>query len=117
MHSKIKRGVDFKKNKKSKGESKEKEKKKEKENAFTWLQACFLGDVGVIWCNSLGDSHFQTNVINDVEILFNYYLHTTFYGSHTLTSCTHYTKIFYKHYTCDSVLINVVIQNYASCNV
>ena len=26
---------------------------------LTWLQACFLGDVGVIWCNSLGDSLFQ----------------------------------------------------------
>ena len=104
--------------KKKKEILKEKEKqKKKKKNAFTWLQACFLGDVGVIWCNSLGDSHFQTNVINDVEILFNYYLHITFYGSHTLTSCTHYTKIFYKHYTCDSVLINVVIQNYASYNV
>ena len=25
---------------------------------FTWLQVCFLGDVGVIWCNSLDDSHF-----------------------------------------------------------
>ena len=52
----------------------------------TWLQACFLGDVGVIWCNSLGDSHFQTCV----EILIDYYLHITFYVSHTLTNCTHH---------------------------
>ena len=28
----------------------------------TWLQACSLGNVGVIWCNSLGDSHFQIYV-------------------------------------------------------
>ena len=26
---------------------------------LTWLQACFLGDMGVIWCNTLGDSLFQ----------------------------------------------------------
>ena len=25
---------------------------------LTWLQAYVLGDVGVIWCNSLGDSLF-----------------------------------------------------------
>ena len=28
-----------------------------------------LGDVGVIWCTYLGDSHFQTNVIDNVENL------------------------------------------------
>ena len=27
---------------------------------LTWLQAYDLGDVGVIWCNSLDDSLFQT---------------------------------------------------------
>ena len=26
---------------------------------LTWLQAYILGDVGVIWCNFLGDSFFQ----------------------------------------------------------
>ena len=26
---------------------------------LTWLQTCFLGDVRVLWCNSLGDSLFQ----------------------------------------------------------
>ena len=36
---------------------------------FAWLQACFLGDVGVIWCNSLGDSHFKIYVMNNVEIM------------------------------------------------
>ena len=42
----------------------------------------------------LGTSKFspqQTNVMDDVENLFNYYLHITFYVSYTLISCTHYT--------------------------
>ena len=30
-----------------------------KTKKLTWLQAYILGDVGVIWCNSLGDSLFQ----------------------------------------------------------
>ena len=93
------------------------QKKKNKKNSFTWLQACFLGDVGVIWCNSLGNSHFQTYVIDNVEIVFNFYLHITFYVSHTLTSFTHHTYIFVKYCTCDCVLIIVAIQNYASWNV
>ena len=41
---------------------------------LTWLQVCFLGDVRVIWCNSLGDSHFQTYVMNFVEIVIGHYL-------------------------------------------
>ena len=45
-----------------------------KKNA--WLQAYFLGDVGVIWCDSLGDSHFQIYVMNNVEIVIDYYLHS-----------------------------------------
>ena len=95
-----------------------KEKKKKKgikrkriKNAFTWLQACFLGDVGVIWCKSLSHSHFQTYVIDNVEIVFNFYLHITSYVSHTLTSCTHHKQIFVKPCTCDYVLIFVAIQN------
>ena len=48
---------------------------------LTWLQACFLGDVRVIWCNSLGDSHFQTYVMNFVEIVIDYCLHITSYVS------------------------------------
>ena len=55
----------------------------------TWLQACFL-DLGVIWCNTLGDNHFQTYVMNNVEILIDYYLQINFYVSHTLTSWTHH---------------------------
>ena len=83
-----------------------KAKKEKRKNAFTLLQACFLGDLWVIWYNSLGDSHFQTNVIDDVEYLFDYYLHITFFVLCTLTSCTHYTQIFAKFCTYDCVLTN-----------
>ena len=62
------------------------------------MQACYLGDVGVIWYNFLGDSHFQSNVIDDVENLFDYYLELTFSILYTLTSCTHYTQINAKYY-------------------
>ena len=71
---------------------------KKNQSAFTWLQACFLGDVGVIWCNFLGYSHFLTNVIDDVENLFDYYLQYTFFVLCTLTSCTHYMQINAKYY-------------------
>ena len=37
------------------------------------MQACFIGDVEVIWCNFLGDSHFQIYVMNNVEIVIDYY--------------------------------------------
>ena len=62
-----------------------------KNKKLTWLQACFLGDVRVIWCNSLGDSLIQTYVMNFVEIVINYYLHITSHVSQAFTSCTHYT--------------------------
>ena len=72
---------------------------------ITWLQACFLGNMKVIWCNSLGDSHFQTYVMNNVEIVIDYYLRITSHVSHAVTSCTHYTSY---------SLLNLVheIQNY-----
>ena len=55
---------------KEKYDSKEKEKAKlKKKNA--WLQANFLGDVGVIRYDSFGDSHFQTHVMDNVDIMFN----------------------------------------------
>ena len=124
MHNKIKRGVNYEKKMENKRKinrlfkrkrikkcldySKEKELKK---NVFTWLQACFLGDVWVIWCNSLGDSHFQIYVIDNGEIVFNFYLHITFYVSHTLTSCTHHMQFFVKYCTCDCVLIIVTSWN------
>ena len=59
---------------------------------ITWLQACFLEDVRFIWCNSLGDSPFQTYVMNTVEIVIDYYLHITSHVSHDVTSFTHYTS-------------------------
>ena len=61
---------------------------------ITWLQACFLGDVRVIWCNFLGDSHFQIYVMNNVEIVIDYYLHITSHVSHAINSCTHYTSYY-----------------------
>ena len=83
----------------------QKKKKKKNQNAFTWLQVYFLGDVRVIWCNSLG----ETNVIDNVENLFNYYLHITFSALCTWTSCTHYTQINAKFCTYDCVLTNLAI--------
>ena len=59
---------------------------------FTWLQACFLGDVRNIWCNFLSNSLFQIYVMNNVKIMIDYYLHITLHISHTFTSCTHYTS-------------------------
>ena len=46
----------------------------EAKQELTRLQACILGDVRVIWCNSLGDSHFQTYVMNFLEIVIDHYL-------------------------------------------
>ena len=59
---------------------------------LTWLQACFLGDLGIIWYNSLGDSLFQIYVMNFVEIVIDHYFLTTSHVSHVLASCTHYTS-------------------------
>ena len=59
---------------------------------LTYLQACFLGDVRVIWCDSLGDSFFQTYIMNFVEIVIDYYLHVTSHISQAITSCRHYTS-------------------------
>ena len=59
---------------------------------LTCLQACFLGDVGVILCKSLGDSLFQTHVMNFVENVINYYLHIASHVSLATVSCTHYTN-------------------------
>ena len=89
------RGVIFKRKRKAKKiifhqkEKKEKKEKKQNEtkNAFIWLQGCFLEDVRVIWCNSLGDSHFQANVIDDVEIfLITIYISPFLYLVHILVT-------------------------------
>ena len=75
---------------------------------LTWLQACFLGDVRVIWCNSLGDRLFQIYVMNFVEIVVNYYSHITSHVSQAFPSCTHYTSYsllnFVHVIVCDLVL-------------
>ena len=81
------------------------QKKMEKKNKIALLQACFLGDVGVIWCKSLGDSHFQTCVMNDVESVFILYLHITLWVSHALASCTHHKQNFVKFGTYDCVVM------------
>ena len=75
------------------------------------VQACFLGDVGVIWCNSLGDSHSQTYVMNNVESVFILCLHITWWVSHALASCAHHKQNFVKYGTCDCVLCFVAYQN------
>ena len=62
---------------------------------YIWLQACFLGDVGVIWCNSLGDSHSQIYVMNNVEIVLYYYLQITSHLSHAFTSLHTHHKLFF----------------------
>ena len=64
-----------------------KEKKKQKETICFYMIASVFSRK----CESymIGDNHFQTNVIDDVENLFDYYLHITFSVLCTLTSCTH----------------------------
>ena len=54
--------------------------------------------MGVIWCNSLGDDHFQTYVIDKVEIVFNFYLHITF---------MHFIHLLVAHTTHKSLLNSV----------
>ena len=55
-----------------------------KNKKLTWLQAFILGDVRVIWCNSLGDSHFQIYVMNFVEIVIDHYLLITSHVSQAI---------------------------------
>ena len=86
---------------------------KKKKKKITWLQACFLGDMTVIWCNSLDDSLFQTYVKNFVEIVIDYYLHITSHVSQAITNSTHYTSYSLLNFVhvnvCDLV---VAIQDY-----
>ena len=78
-----------------------------------WLQACFLGDMRVIWFNSLGDSLFQKYVMNFVEILFHYYLYITSHVSQAIASCTHYTSYSLLNLVLDIVCdLVVAIQDY-----
>ena len=57
-----------------------------------WLQACLIRNVRVTWCNSLSNSHFQIYVMNNIDIVIDYYLHITSHVSHAVTSCTHFTS-------------------------
>ena len=75
---------------------------------FTWLKACILGDVRVIWCKSLDDSHFQTYVMNFVKIVIDYYLLITSHVSQAITSCTHYTSYYLLNFVHDIVCDLVV---------
>ena len=59
---------------------------------LTWLQAFILGDVRVMWCNSLDDNLFQIYVMNFVEIVLDFCLHITSHVSQVFASCTHYTS-------------------------
>ena len=59
----------------------------------------FLGEVGVIRCNFIGDSHFQTNVIDNVENLLEYNLHISYFVFCTLIGCTHNKQIYTKFCT------------------
>ena len=80
---------------------------------LTWLQACFLGDIRVIWYNFLGDSFFQTYVMNFLEIVIDYYLHITSHVSQAITSCTHYTNYSFLNLAHDIVCdLVVAIQDY-----
>ena len=90
-----------------------KERKKNLKN-FAWLQACSLGDVRVIWCNFLGDSHSQTYVIDNVEIVIIFHLHITFWVTHTHTSCTQHKQIIVKLCICDYMLIFMAMQDLTS---
>ena len=114
MHNKLLKVLLYNRLKKTKSKMKNKEKcaskEKEKEKENAWLQACFLGDVGVIWCNSLGDGYFQTYMMNNVESVLIFCLHFTLRVSHTLTSCTHHKQIFVKLCTCDCVSSFVAFQ-------
>ena len=56
------------------------------------IASLFSRSVGVIWCNSLGDSLFQIYVMNFVDFVFDYYSHITSHVSQAFASCTHYTS-------------------------
>ena len=61
---------------------------------LTWLQAYDLGDVRVIWCNSLGDSLFQILCDEFCRLCVYCYSHITSHISQVFTRFTHYTSYF-----------------------
>ena len=74
------------------------------------MQACFLGDVGVIRRNSLGDSLFQIYVMNFVEIVLDFYLHITSHVSQAFASCTHYISYSLLNF------VHVIVCDFGSAN-
>ena len=70
---------------------------------LTWLQAFILGDVRVIWCNSLRNSLFQIHVMDFVELVIDLYVHITSHVSQAFASCTHYTS--YSLLNCVHVIV------------
>ena len=81
---------------------------------LTWLRTCFLGDVEVTWCSSLGDSLFRIYVMNFVEIVITYYSHITSHVSQIFASCIHYTSYSLLNFVyvivCDFGLANQVFK-------
>ena len=59
---------------------------------LTWLQTYVLGDVRVIWCNSLGDSLFQILCDEFCRLCAYCYSHITSHVSLVFASFTHYTS-------------------------
>ena len=59
---------------------------------LTWLQAYDLGDVRVIWCNSLGDSRFQILCDEFCRLCAYCYSDITSNVSQVFASFTHYTN-------------------------
>ena len=59
---------------------------------LTWLQTYDLGDVRVIWCNSLGDSLFQILCDEFCRLCAYCYSHITSHVSLVFASFTHYTS-------------------------
>ena len=57
-----------------------------------WLQAYDLGDVGVIWCNSLGDSLFQILCDEFCRLYAYCYSHIISHVSQVFARFTHYTS-------------------------
>ena len=76
------------------------------------IASLFFRRCGVIWYNSLGDSHFQIHVMNFVENVLDFYSHITSHVSQVFASCTHYTSFsllnFVYAIVCDFGLANQV---------
>ena len=89
---------------------------------LTWLQAYVLGDVGVIWCNSLGVSLFQILCDEFCGLCVWFLFNITSHVSQVFASCTHYISYsllnFVHVIVCDFGLANQVwkfFDFYAKC--